>query len=164
MYIFCVRTAMSSKAVNDLYQLSCQGTFEQLFELSVDLKRFYRSENIFDNDILEKVDSVADSLIPEHYKQANVKLIITRGDGNCLFNATSLALALALCGSEKLSTELRVQTTIELVENLEFYKNHPMLLANEFKTKNGSPWSVASLFDAIVFSNDSCGVCVKSGF
>ncbi len=38
---------MSSKAVNDLYQLSCQGTFEQLFELSVDLKRFYKSENIF---------------------------------------------------------------------------------------------------------------------
>ena len=158
---------MSSKAVNDLYQLSCQGTFEQLFELSVDLKRFYRSENIFDNDIMknlsflvEKVDRVADSLIPEHYKQANVKPIITRGDGNCLFNATSLAL----CGSEKLSAELRVRTTIELVENFEFYKNHPMLLANEFKTKNGSPWSVASLFDAIVFSNDSYGVCVKSGF
>jgi hypothetical protein len=49
--------------------------------------------------------------------------------------------------SEKLSAELRVQTTIELVENLEFYKNHPMstLLANEFKTKNGSPWSVCML-------------------
>ena len=153
-----------------LYQLSGQGTFEKLFELSVGLKRLYRSENIFDKDIMknlsfavEKVDRVADSLIPEHYRQANVKPIITRGDGtNCLFNATSLAL----CGSEKLSAELRVRTTIELVENLEFYKNHPILtlLANEFKTKNGSPWSVASLFDAIVFSNDSCAVCVKSGF
>ncbi|CAB4013347.1 Hypothetical predicted protein, partial [Paramuricea clavata] len=160
---------MSSKAVNDLYQLSGQGTFEKLFELSVGLNRLYSSENIFDKDIMknllfavEKVDRVADSLIPEHYRQASVKLIITRGDGNCLFNATSLAL----CGSEKLSAELRVQTTIELVENLEFYKNHPMLtlLANEFKTKNGSPWSVASLFDAIVFSNNSCTVCVKSGF
>ena len=140
---------MSSKAVNDLYQLSGQGTFEKLFELSVGLKRLYRSENIFDKDIMknlsfavEKVDRVADSLIPEHYRQANVK------------------------PKRKLSAELRVRTTIELVENLEFYKNHPILtlLANEFKTKNGSPWSVASLFDAIVFSNDSCAVCVKSGF
>ena len=58
MYIFRVRTAMSSKAVNDLYQLSCQGTFEQLFELSVDLKRFYRSENIFDNDIMKNLQIV----------------------------------------------------------------------------------------------------------
>ncbi|CAB3988276.1 Hypothetical predicted protein, partial [Paramuricea clavata] len=61
-------------AVNDLYQLSGQGTFEKLFELSVGLNRLYRSENIFDKDIMknllfavEKVDRVADSLIPEHY-------------------------------------------------------------------------------------------------
>ena len=46
---------MSSKAVNDLYQLSGQGTFEKLFELSVGLKRLYRSENIFDKDIMKNL-------------------------------------------------------------------------------------------------------------
>lgn len=158
---------MSSRAFNDLYQLSCQDNFEQLLDLSVSLKRFYKPTNIFLKEVVkevsfraDRVDRVADNLIPEHYIQDNAKPITTRGDGNCLFNATSLAL----CGSEKLSAELRVRTTFEIVQILEFYKNHPMLLTNEFKAKSGSPWSIASLFHAIVFSNDSCDVSMKNGF
>lgn len=159
--------AISSRALNDLYQLSSQGTFEQLFELSVSLKRFYTPRNIFGKDAMEmvsfpvgRVDRIAENLTPEHYKQDNAKPITTRGDGNCLFNAASLAL----CGSEKLSTELRVRTTIELVENLDFYKSHPMLLNNELKTRNGNPWSVSSIFQAIIFSNYGCEICAEDGF
>ena len=44
----------------------------------------------------ERVDRLAEDLVPEHYRQVNVKPITTTSDGNCLFNAASLAL----CGSE----------------------------------------------------------------
>ena len=42
------------------------------------------------------------------------------GDGNCLFNAVSVAIQ----GNEELSCELRVRTCLELVLNFEHYKAH----------------------------------------
>ena len=39
-----------------------------------------------------------------------------------------------------------------------------MLVDNDLKTMSGNPWSVTSIYQAIVFSNDSCEVSTKHGF
>jgi len=43
--------------------------------------------------------------------------LFVTGDGNCLFHATSVLL----CGSEEMSSELRLRTLIELSHNKQFY-------------------------------------------
>jgi len=45
--------------------------------------------------------------------------IYVSGDGNCLFNAISLSLV----GNEKLATQIRVLTCIEMVMNKSLYDN-----------------------------------------
>lgn len=46
----------------------------------------------------------------------------TTGDGNCLYNACSIAL----CGTEDLAAYLRCLTSIELYVNALFYASHPI--------------------------------------
>ena len=57
---------------------------------------------------------------PEHVSGL-VQPILTRGDGNCLFNA----LSIAICGNESLSIEIKVRTCIEMSTNQEFYISQP---------------------------------------
>ena len=90
------------------------------------LKKFYQPSHgkelhrtvVVDGTRIEY--TVAEKLVPDKYRQENIKPMKTKGDGNCLFNAASIAL----CGAEKLSAELRMRTINELVENLHFYKSH----------------------------------------
>ena len=66
-------------------------------------------------------DTVARSLLPDDFQQF-VPLWST-GDGNCLFNSTSITLH----GDEKLAGLLRLLVTCELLTHSEFYANHPQL-------------------------------------
>ena len=52
-------------------------------------------------------------------KRAGLKMINIAGDGNCLFNAISMALF----GHERFATEIRVKTCIELVQNRSIYES-----------------------------------------
>ena len=52
-------------------------------------------------------------------------LLRTSADGNCLFNACSLALV----GDESLAVYLRCITSIELYSNVDFYASHPLILS-----------------------------------
>ncbi len=111
---------MASKPLNDLYRLSSKRDFtKEMVDLARRLSSEYPPLNV--NEMSPtlfsgaKVDKIAQSLVPSHYQQDNVKTILTTADGNCLFNAASLAL----CGCEKLSVELRVRTAIELATNTE---------------------------------------------
>ena len=60
----------------------------------------------------------------------------TSANGNCLFNACSIALT----GNESLSSYLRCLTSIELFENAKFYANHP------HPHKNGAFTSLKNAF------------------
>ena len=54
------------------------------------------------------------------YGTASQVPIHVKGDGNCLFNAVSVAIY----GNEAMSSELRDRTCVELVVNFLHYKNH----------------------------------------
>ena len=47
----------------------------------------------------------------------------TTGDGNCLYNACSIAL----CGGETMAINLRCLTSIELYRNAQYYSCHPLV-------------------------------------
>ena len=63
----------------------------------------------------------------------------TSANGNCLFNACSIALT----GNESLSSYLRCLTSVELFENAKFYANHPLI---ESQHKNGAFTSLKNAF------------------
>ena len=75
----------------------------------------------------------------------------TSGDGNCLFNAVSLALF----GTESFATELRLRTALELLLNCEFYGEHPVVKEKQVELSNrmGRKWSLRGLYNGIMFSN-----------
>ena len=50
---------------------------------------------------------------------------LTTGDGNCLFNAASIALT----GNESLSKEIRLRTALEMIINQHTYLQHPLFNA-----------------------------------
>ena len=62
----------------------------------------------------QSVDVIASRLLGKNWKQS-VPLSVT-GDGNCLFNA----LSVAIFGHEFAATELKVKTCIEMVLNESF--------------------------------------------
>ena len=159
--------AFSSSSLGDFYRLSSQRNFKDLVELARSLKSLYaplkveympRPQKVcqarIDKVCQARIDKVAENLVPSHYAQDNVKPILTKGDGNCLFNAASLAL----CNSEKLSADLHVRTAIELATNLQYYKNHPALAKSGLKRRNGEPWDISSVYYATIFDVSSSKV------
>ena len=65
-------------------------------------------------------DQLAQSLIPFDAPSGLIARKVV-GDGNCLYNATSLSLV----GTTEYSIVLRILMAIELFENAHFYGNHP---------------------------------------
>ena len=64
------------------------------------------------------IDTETRALQLKYGTMLNMKPVWVYGDGNCLFNAVSVSL----CGSQRLSAELRVRTVIEMVINAEKYR------------------------------------------
>ena len=75
-------------------------------------------------------DTLSKSLLPDDFK-GFVPLRST-GDGNCLFNSTSIVLH----GNEKLAGILRLLVACELLAHSEFYADHPQL--NEMTHTEGT--------------------------
>ena len=87
---------LSSGSLVDLYRLSSQTNFKDLVDVAESMKFRYSPLNI--NDVHQtfsqaRIDKVAESLVPIRCIHKNAKPILTKGDGNCLFNAASLALS-----------------------------------------------------------------------
>lgn len=109
---------------------------------------FQRSTDIVSSRLQEKF-----GFMPER------RPLSVSGDGNCLFNAVSVAL----CGAERYADELRVRTVIEMVMNAEKYKSSPsaktyLTLAPNYKDacvecgRNGaysSVWTIVALTSVI---------------
>ena len=70
----------------------------------------------------------------------------TTGDGNCLYNACSIAL----CGNESLSCYLRCLTSIELFLNSAYYAKHPII---EQQHNKGAFSSIANTFAMCLSDN-----------
>ena len=68
------------------------------------------------------------------------------GDGNCLYNACSIAL----CGNESLSCYLRCLTSIELFLNSAYYAKHPII---EQQHNKGAFSSIANTFAMCLSDN-----------
>ena len=47
--------------------------------------------------------------------------ILTRGDGNCLFNS----LSICICGNDSLNEEIRARTCVEMATYQEYYVQQP---------------------------------------
>ena len=71
----------------------------------------------------------------------------TIGQGNCLFNACSIALL----GDETIANSLRCLTAIELYTNCSYYANHPLI---EIKHSIGAFQNISNAF-AMCISNES---------
>ena len=140
---------LPSQAFRDLNLLSTAKNFTEIVTLAENLEPVYQARQLGEMRPLvfskEKVDKTAETLLASHYTQENAKPILTRGDGNCLFNAASLAI----CGSDKLSIELRVRTVIELAAHQNYYLNHPTVLNCGLKKK----WRIMGCSDDLLCSN-----------
>lgn len=95
------------------------------------------------------VDEMARSLLPENKTYSAIQPIKTTGDGNCLFNAASKSV----CGNERMASELRLRTSFELINNQEFYSNHPAVIELKIVTQSGKLWPKASIYDVAIFNN-----------
>ena len=66
-------------------------------------------------------DPVAKSLLPHDFKEWSP--LTTTGDGNCLFNSSSILI----CGNQSLAGILRLLTVAELFVHAELYAEHPQM-------------------------------------
>ena len=105
------------------------------------------------------VDETARSILSENKTCSAFQPIITTGDGNCLFNAASRSI----CGNERMASELRLRTSLELINNQEFYSSHPV---TELKimTQSGKLWPKESVYDVVIFSNITKNIAKTCGF
>ncbi len=161
---------MARNPVEDLGYLYRARSFSHLQEIAVLLKSFYPDP--VDLSGIEKVtfyskniDRVALSILKrENLDCQTTKPITTLGDGNCLFNAASMAL----CGSAKLASELRLRTAIELILHIDFYANHPHVANAAIPVCNSrhknENYTVEGMYFATVFSSEAATLLVKHGF
>ena len=95
------------------------------------------------------VDETARSILSENKTCSAFQPIITTGDGDCLFNAASRSI----CGNERMASELRLRTSLELINNKEFYSSHPAVTELKIMIQSGKLWPKESIYDVVIFSN-----------
>ena len=108
-----------------------------------------------------QVDEISRHIIPSNLGLSYVP-VRSMGNGNCLFNSTSLAL----CQNETLADELRLRTCFELANNREFYRKHPVLVSSvTYHGRDGlGVISVETLCDLTCFASSSSNAHAKYGF
>ena len=86
------------------------------------------------------------------------------GDGNCIYNASSLAVS----GDEGLALTLRALTSIELFLHSSYYSSHPHFTTSMSSEQNSIPFGIffqlANTFEATdLLDNESKShsVCIK---
>ena len=111
-----------------------------------------------------QVDETARRIIPDFFTSLAYVPVRTTGDGNCLFNTTSLAM----WHSEQQATELRLCTCIELALNRDFYKQHPVVnqahIPYHSRKHGDGTMSIPTLFDIACFAAESSKVYQMQGF
>ena len=85
-----------------------------------------------------KIDLVSMEFLKITKKHQNKKALHVKGDGNCLFNAISVALT----GNENISKELKLRTFIELIFNRKFYE--------EIHKNTGIEWTSPTMESSII--------------
>ena len=91
-------------------------------------------------------DNITMTLFKDGDLKQVVRTIETKGDGNCVFKAVSIAI----CQTEILATELRPRTALKLILNPDFYGAHPVVTSSNITTISGGKWSKEGLYDAII--------------
>ena len=102
---------------------------------------------------VSRIDGTASMLLNDKDSRDNIKPIKTTGDGNCLFNAASIAI----CRNERLAVEIRLRTALELLAHQEFYGAHPAVAGINLTNRSGKKWQLEGLYNAVVFSRASDG-------
>ena len=157
--------------VEDLRYLFEARSFSHLQEIAMLLKSFYccpmdlckLGKVVFKQ---ENVDAVAFSILKrENLADCTImKPIATLADGNCLFNAASMAF----CGSAKYASELRLRTAMELILNIDFYTNHPLVVNAAIPVRNSRhtnvSYTIEGMYVATIFSSEASAVCEQNGF
>lgn len=110
---------------------------------------------------LSSIDKISMSMLPSEWQQQDLKPVKATGDGNCLFNSASIAI----CGSEKLASELRLRTAIELALHPEFYSSHPIISEVDLTTRSGRrKYSKDAIYDAVILSDNASRKFANEGF
>ena len=75
---------------------------------------------------------------------------------------------MAFCGSAKHASELRLRTAIELILNIDFYANHPLVANAAIPVRNGRcpnvNYTIEGMYVATIFSSEATAACQKNGF
>ena len=169
LFVCCVLKVMVS--INSAYDLkrlaslSTRASFQEVVILAQQIKAFYDRpidiENVGKFEMsVGMIDNTALMVLPKEDWMNDIKPVITRGDGNCLFNAASIAI----CKRETLSVELRLRTALELLINADFYGSHPIVSSMHLTTMSGKKWPKEGLYEAVIFSNRASRILAEEGF
>ena len=109
---------------------------------------------------ISMIDNTAVTVLPKGDTKDGIAPIYITEDGNCLFNAISLAI----CQSENLADELRLRAALELLTNPDFYGSHPVITSMLIPTQKGKTWSKEAIYDAVIFCNRAADIHAKEGF
>ena len=130
-------------------QLKKSNSEGDLMEFANALEKKYVSQTLFVRSLEGNAhvgfeeDKLGSALVPDDLPlpdtQHIFKAIKTSGNGDCLFNAASLALV----GNESYATLLRLLVALELVLNVDFYAQHPKF--SYFRSGGRHPNTVFSL-------------------
>lgn len=169
LFVCCVLKVMVS--INSAYDLkrlaslSTRASFQEVVILAQQIKAFYDRpidiENVGKFEMsVGMIDNTALMVLPKEDWMNDIKPVITRGDGNCLFNAASIAI----CKRETLTVELRLRTALELLINADFYGSHPIVSSMHLTTMSGKKWPKEGLYEAVIFSNRASRILAEEGF
>lgn len=103
------------------------------------------------------IDEVTSKILSPSCRESLVPLL-SKPDGNCLFNSVSILF----CGTEALAPHLRMQTFLELYNNYEYYARHPFI--ENYHIKNSSDMSYETLFGTLCFYDETYSILEAEGF
>ena len=124
-----------------LNEFATHNSFKELQHFAQDIRQNY-SHRIDATNVGKirmpgiMVDRAAEMVLGTPTKRnivGDARPVRTGGDGNCLFNAASIAI----CGNQSLASELRLRTAIELILNPDYYQAHPVVASFDLSTKSG---------------------------
>ena len=105
-------------------------------QLAIGLAREYAEERHNDDPDSAHDDWKQAMVLDKEDPGKDIRPIKTKADGNCLFNAASIAI----CQTEILADQLRLQTALELLLNPDFYGSHPVIHNGNSRLLTNTVW------------------------
>ena len=103
------------------------------------------------------IDEVTTKILSPSCRESLIPLF-SKPDGNCLFNSVSILF----CGTEALSSHLRMQTFLELYNNNEYYARHPFI--ENYHIENCSDMTYETLFGTLCYHDQTYSILQSEGF